>query len=113
MEKYIDGYVLPLAKSGLEEYKKIAELAGSVWREHGALEYIECVGDDLDQAEFASFKHAAGAANDEVVIFSWIVFKSKAHRDQVNQAVMADPRLEEMTKSSAQPFDCKRMTYGG
>lgn len=113
MEKYVDGYVIPVAKNSLDEYKKIAELAGSIWKEHGALEYIECVGDDLDQAEFVSFKQAAGAADDETVIFSWIVFESKAHRDQVNQAVLADSRLEEMMKSSSQPFDCKRMAYGG
>lgn len=113
MEKYVDDYVIPIAENSLDEYKKIADLAGSIWKEHGALEYIECVGDDLDQTEFVFFKQTARAADDETVIFSWIIFESKVLRDQVNQAVLADSRLEEMMKSSSQPFDCKRMAYGG
>ena len=89
MANYVDGYVIPIAQNKLDEYKKMAELAGSVWKEHGALEYIECAGDDLDQKELVSFKKMAGATEDETVIFSWVVFESKEHRDRVNQAVMA------------------------
>lgn len=113
MKKYVDGYVLPVPRNNLDEYKKMAELAGSVWKEHGALEYIECAGDDLDQKELVSFKKLAGATEDETVVFAWIVFESKEHRDRVNQAVMADPRLAEMAKPESHPFDCKRMAYGG
>ena len=113
MGKYVDGYVIPVVQNNLDEYKKIAELAGSVWKEHGALEYIECAGDDLDQKELVSFKKLAGAADDETVIFAWIVFESREHRDRVNQAVMADPRLAGTMNPDSQPFDCKRMAYGG
>lgn len=88
-------------------------MAGSVWKEHGALEYIECAGDDLDQKELLSFKKLAGAVEGETVIFAWIVFASKEHRDQVNQAAIADPRLAGTTNPDSQPFGCKRMAYGG
>ena len=84
MKKYVDGYVLPIRQNNLDEYKKMAELAGSICKEHGALEYIECAGDDLDQKDLVSFKKIAGAAEDETVIFAWIVFESKEHRDWVN-----------------------------
>ena len=113
MGKYVDGYVISIAQNNLDEYKKMAELAGSVWKEHGALEYIECAGDDLDQKELVPFKKLAGAADDETVIFAWIVFESKEHRDRVNQAAMADPRLARTMNLGPQPFDCKRMAYGG
>ena len=113
MEKYVDGYVIPIAQNKLDDYKKMAELAGSVWKEHGALEYIECAGDDLNQKELVSFNKLAGATENETVIFAWIVFESREHRDRVNQAVMADPRLEKMMNPSSPPFDCKRMAYGG
>lgn len=112
MGRYVDGYVIPITKNNLDEYKRMAELAGSVWKEHGALEYIECAGDDLDQKELVSFKKLAGAAEDETVIFAWIIFESREHRDRVNQAVMADSRLAGMSPDSS-PFDCKRMAYGG
>jgi uncharacterized protein YbaA (DUF1428 family) len=112
MKKYVDGYVLPVPQNSLDEYKKMADLAGSIWKEHGALEYIECSGDDLDQKELVSFKKIANARDDETVVFAWIVFESKAHRDRVNQAVMADPRLAGMNPETM-PFDCKRMAYGG
>lgn len=113
MEKYVDGYVLPLPMDKVEEYKRIAEMAGGVWREHGALEYWECVGDDLEVKDFTSFRNAAGAGGGETVIFSWIVFESREHRDRVNSAVMADPRLKEMMEDNSQLFDCRRMIYGG
>lgn len=113
MEKYVDGYVIPIARSKLEDYKKMAELAGSIWKEHGALAYVECIGDDLNQEDLISFNQAANAIEGETVIFSWIVFESKQQRDQINQAVMNDPRLKEMMPPDAGPFDCKRMIYGG
>ncbi len=113
MTKYVDGFVIPIAKNNLDDYKKISELAGMVWKDHGALEYIECVGDDLNPKDLISFKKAAGAVVNETVLFSWIVFESREHRDQVNAAVMADPRLAEMMQPDAQPFDYKRMVYGG
>ena len=91
----------------------MADQAGSVSKDHGALEYIECAGDDLDQEEMISFKKAVGAKENETVVFAWIVFESKVHRDQVNKAVMADPCLSKMTNPDAMPFDCKRMAYGG
>lgn len=113
MGKYVDGYVIPVPQNSLDEYKKMAELAGSIWKEHGALEYIECAGDDLDQKELVSFKKIAGAHEDETVVFAWIVFESKEQRDRINQMVMADPRLAEMANPESHPFDCKRMAYGG
>lgn len=114
MKKYVDGYVIPISKNNLDDYKQIAELAGLVRKEHGAFEFIECVGDDLDQKELISFKQAANAGDNDTVIFSWVIFESREHRDQVNAAVMSDPRLAGMMNSdSSQPFDCKRMAYGG
>lgn len=113
MERYVDGFLLPLAKDKIEEYKAMAEKAGKVWMEHGALEYIECIGDDLDQAEMVSFRESAGASEGETVVLSWIVYESREHRDKVNAAVMNDPRVKEMMEAGATPFDCKRMAYGG
>ncbi len=113
MKKYVDGFVIPIAWNKLDEYRKMAELACSVWKEHGALDYVECVGDDLDHPGMVSFRQLAQASADETVIFAWITFESRVHRDQVNQAVFADPRLTCMMHADAQPFDCKRMAYGG
>lgn len=112
MERYVDGFLIPVPKDKLDLYRGIAVQAGNIWKEHGALEYIECLGDDLDQAEMVSFRKAAGATDDEVVIFSWIVYESREHRDQVNAKVMEDPRIKAMMEGP-QPFDCKRMAYGG
>lgn len=113
MERYVDGFLIPLPKDKVEEYKAIAEKAGRLWMDHGALEYIECIGDDLDQAEMVSFKKSAGASDEETVMFSWIVYESREHRDKVNQAVMNDPRMKEIMEAGCEPFDCKRMAYGG
>lgn len=113
MERYVDGFLIPVPKDNLGKYKEMAELAGQVWKEHGALEYYECVGDDLDQENVVSFKKSAGASEDELVILSWIVYESREHRDRVNAAVMADSRIKAMMDSPFQPFDCKRMSYGG
>jgi uncharacterized protein YbaA (DUF1428 family) len=113
MERYVDGFVIPVPKGKLDEYKRIAEKAGAIWKEHGALEYWECVGDDLDVKGMVSFRSAAKTEESETVVFSWIVFESREHRDKVNSAVMADPRLTSMMEEVSEPFDCKRMLYGG
>ncbi|OPZ05380.1 MAG: hypothetical protein BWZ08_02502 [candidate division BRC1 bacterium ADurb.BinA292] len=109
---YVDGFVLTVPKERLADYVKIARKASKVWMDHGALEVRECVGDDLDIKGMVPFPKLARAKPDETVIFSWIVFKSKADRNRVNAKVMKDPRIEKMMKGSP-PFDCKRMGYGG
>ena len=111
--KYVDGYVLPVPKKNLPAYRRMAQKAGKVWREHGALEFRECVGDDLETKMAVSFPHAIKLKRDEAVVFSWIVFKSRAHRDAVNAKVMEDPRLAKMMDPKSLPFDSKRMVYGG
>lgn len=114
---YVDGFVIPVPKKNVEAYRRIARKAGKVWKEHGALEYRECVGDDLKikgmAAMMTMFPKAARARPNETVIFSWIVYKSRAHRDRVNAKVMKDPRLVDMMNGEAMPFDTKRMVYGG
>jgi len=113
MERYVDGFLIPIPKGNIEMYKEMAEKAGKVWKEHGALEYYESVGDDLEHEEMVSFKKAAGASEEETVMFSWIVYESREHRDKVNAAVMNDPRIKETMEAGPQPFDCKRMAFGG
>ncbi len=115
MSKYTDGFVLPVPKRKLKRYFKIAKQAGKIWREHGALEYMECLGDDLTSAAaFATpFPKGIRTKAGETVVFSFIVFKSKAHRNKVNAAVMKDPRIAAMCDPKDMPFDCKRMLYGG
>lgn len=108
---YVDGFVIPVPKKNIAAYKAMAKLGGKVWMEHGALEYRECVGDDLKPPFGLPFPKAIKLKPGETVVFSWIVYKSKAHRDRVNAAVMKDPRLKEMPKEM--PFDVKRMAYGG
>ena len=110
---YVDGYVLPVAKKHLETYRRMARLAGKVWRDHGALEYRECVGEDLKVKMGLPFPRLAKTKPGETVVFSWIVYKSRAHRDQVNKKVMADPRMAKMMDSKKMPFEVKRMAYGG
>ena len=109
---YVDAYVLPVKKNRVEAYRQMATLAGAVWREHGALEYRECIGDDLHTKFGLAFPKAMKLKPGEVPVFSWIVFKSKAHRDRVNAKVMKDPRLDSMDPKTM-PFDIKRMQYGG
>lgn len=109
---YVDGYVLPIPRAKLDEYRRIAQKAGKIWKEHGALEYKECVAEDMDCQGMVPFPKVAKAKEDEVVIFAYVVFKSKKHRNEVNAKVMADPRLAGMSPE-AMPFDCKRMVYGG
>ncbi|HET6164650.1 MAG TPA: DUF1428 domain-containing protein [Planctomycetota bacterium] len=111
--RYVDGFVLPVPKKNVETYRKIARLAGRVWREHGALEYRECLGEDLRVKFGVGFPKLAKAKSGETVFFSWITYKSRKHRDQVNAKVMKDPRLQEMMGGSAMPFDMKRISYGG
>lgn len=110
---YVDGFVLPVPKKNLQAYRRISQKAGKVWREHGALEYRECVGDDLNIKMGLPFPKLAKLKPGETVFFSWIVYKSRAHRDKVNAKAMADPRLAKMMDPKAMPFDCKRMSYGG
>jgi uncharacterized protein YbaA (DUF1428 family) len=110
--KYVDGYVLPVPVAKLEQYRSLARKAAKIWLEHGALEYCEAAGDDLDIDCMVSFRAAAGAKEDETVVFAWIVYKSRAHRDRVNKKVMEDPRLTGM-KPKDMPFECGRMVYGG
>jgi uncharacterized protein YbaA (DUF1428 family) len=111
--KYVDGFVLPLPNDKIDLYRTIAEKAGRIWKEHGALEYCECIGDDLDVKELLPFPKLAGAQTGETVVFTWIAFESREHRDQVNAKVMADPRIKEICDPANTPFDCKRMAYGG
>jgi uncharacterized protein YbaA (DUF1428 family) len=110
---YVDGYVLPVPKKNVEAYRRMAQKAGRVWRDHGALEFRECVGDDLNVKMGVPFTRMVKLKRGETVFFSWIVFKSRAHRDGVNAKVMKDPRLAKMMDMKAMPFDVKRMAYGG
>ena len=110
--RYVDGFVLPVPKKNLQAYRRLAQKAGKIWREHGALEFRECVGDDLDVKGVVPFPRRIQLKRGETVFFSWIGFKSRAHRDRVNAKVMKDPRLAKMDPKSL-PFDCKRMVYGG
>ena len=111
--KYVDGYVLPVPKKNLTAYRRLAEKASKIWREHGALEYRECAGDDLKTKFGVPFPRLAKAKPGETVVFSWVVFKSRAHRDRVNAKVMMDPRISAMGNHKSMPFDVKRMAYGG
>ena len=111
--KYVDGYVLPVPKKNLASYRRMAAKAGRIWREYGALEFCESVGDDLKTQKVRSFPSLVKPKRGEAVIFSFIVFKSRAHRDIVNAKVMKDPRLAKMMDSKAMPFNSKRMAYGG
>lgn len=110
--RYVDGYVLPVPRKNLQAYGRLARKAGKIWREHGALEFRECAGDDLDVKGMVPFPRRIKLKRGETVVFSWIVFKSRAHRDRVNAKVMKDSRLSGMDPESM-PFDCKRMVYGG
>jgi uncharacterized protein YbaA (DUF1428 family) len=112
MAKYVDGYVLPVPKKKLGAYRRLAQKAGKIWQDHGALEFRECAGDDLNIKMGVPFPRRIKLKRGETVVFSWIVFKSRAHRDQVNAKVMKDPRLAAMDPKSM-PFDCNRMSYGG
>ncbi len=108
---YIDGFVVAVPSANIEAYKKVARTAGEVWREHGALAYVEALGDDVPYGELTSFPRAVQAKDDEVVVFSWILYPSREARDEINAKVMDDPRLKGTMDDM--PFDGKRMIYGG
>ncbi|WP_159590607.1 DUF1428 domain-containing protein [Chelativorans xinjiangense] len=108
---YVDGFILAVPKDNIEAYKKMARLGEEVWKAHGALAYVECIGDDVPYGEVTSFPRAVQAKEDEVVIFSWIVYESREQRDTINAKVMADPRMNAGWESM--PFDGKRMIFGG
>ena len=113
MPRYVDGFVVPVPKKNLEDYRRIAEACAKVWREHGALEVVECVAEDVKMGKLTSFPRSVERKPSETVVFSWIVYKSRAHRDAVNKKVMKDPRLAKMMDPKAMPFDGKRMIFGG
>ena len=110
---YVDGFVVPVPTKNLAAYRRMASLAGKVWREHGALEYIECVADDEKPGKVTSFPQSVKLKRGETVVFSWIVYKSRKDRDRVNAKVMKDPRIAPMMDVKSLPFDGKRMFWGG
>lgn len=109
---YVDGFVVPVPQQNLAAYRRLARKAGAIWKEYGALEYVECVADDVQPGKHTSFPQSVKLKPGEVVVFSWIVYKSRAQRDRINKQVMADPRLAGMAPKSM-PFDGKRMIWGG
>jgi uncharacterized protein YbaA (DUF1428 family) len=110
---YVDGFLLPVPKKNLQAYRRMAQKAGKIWREFGALEYRECVGDDLKVKMGVPFARVIKLKPGETVVFSWIVYKSRAHRDSVNAKIMKDPRIAKMMEGKEMPFEVKRMSYGG
>ena len=113
MNRYVDGFVLPVPKRKLAAYRRMAQKAGKVWRDHGALEFRECVADDVKWGKRTSFPRSVKLKPGETVMFSYIVYKSRSHRDRVNAKVMKDPRITGMGGIKDMPFDAKRMIYGG
>ncbi len=113
MALYVDGFVLPVPRDRLGEYKRVAEASAAIWKEHGALDYWECVGDDLNVEETRSFLDLIAAADDESVVFAWAVFESREARDAANEKIAADPRMADLIDPSNPIFDPKRMAYGG
>jgi uncharacterized protein YbaA (DUF1428 family) len=113
MGRYVDGFVIPLAKDRIDDYRRLAEMAAPIWKEFGALDYWECIGDDLEAKELVSFLQLAKAGPDETVVFAWVVFESKEHRDRANEKIMSDPRLAQMMDPANPIFDYRRMAYGG
>lgn len=113
MAEYVDGFVLPLPKRNVRAYQRLAQKASKIWKEHGALQYRECVGEDLNMKMPMTYPRQLKLKPGETVVFAWIVYKSRAHRDRVNAKVMKDPRILNMCDPKAMPFDVKRMLYGG
>lgn len=111
--RYVDGFVIAAPKKNVPAYLRMSRKAGKVWKEHGALQYLECVGDDLKVKFGVPFPRLAKLKRGETVIFSWILYKSRSHRDRVNAKVMKDPRLAKMMDPAKMPFDMKRFSYGG
>ena len=110
--RYVDGFILPVPKENLQAYRRIAQKMGKIWKEHGALEYIECIADDVKPGKLTSFPQSVKLKPDETVVFALIVYKSRRERDRINKKVMADPRITSMDPKTV-PFDSKRMIYGG
>ncbi len=110
---YVDGFVVPVPKKRLQDYRRLAEKASKIWREYGALEYVEAAADDVKSGQYTSFPQSVKKKSNETVVFAYIVYKSRAHRDQVNKKVMKDKRLHEMCNPKNMPFDGKRMFWGG
>jgi len=110
---YVDGFVVPVPRKNVDAYRDMAHKAGKVWMEHGALQFRECMGEDVKPGEVTSFPQSVNLQEDEVVFFSWIVYESRARRDEVNDKVMKDPRMKDMMDSKNSPFDGKRMIFGG
>ena len=108
---YVDGFLIAVPKNKIGDYKKLSRKAGKIWREHGALSYVECMGDDVPEGKLTSFPRAVKLKDGETVIFSWIVYRSRRDRDAINKKVMADPRLK--FDPATMPFDAKRMIFGG
>jgi uncharacterized protein YbaA (DUF1428 family) len=113
MAKYVDGFVVPVPKKKLQAYRKMAQKAGRVWREHGAIDFVECVADDVKPGKVTSFPQSVKLKKGETVMFSYITYNSRAQRDRVNKKVMSDPRLKDMMDMKNAPFDGKRMIWGG
>ena len=113
MAHYIDGFVIPVPRSRLDEYKRVAEAASENWKDHGALAYWECVGDDLRVEGVRSFKDLAAATDAETVVFAWVIFESRAARDAANEKIVADPRMTGLVDPENPIFDTQRMAYGG
>jgi uncharacterized protein YbaA (DUF1428 family) len=113
MAHYIDGFVLPVSRDRLNEYARLVEAVAEIWKEHGALEYLEYVGDDMNREGTCSFTDLVAATEDETIVFGWVVFDSREARDLANEKVAADPRMAQLIESSNSGFDAKRMAYGG
>ena len=113
MAKYVDGFVIPIPKKNVKAYLRIAKMGAAMWKEYGALAYNECLGEDLSVPYGMGFKKMAKLKPSETVVFSWIVYKSRAHRDKVNAAIMKDPRMNDPSMKDKMPFDIKRFAVGG
>ena len=113
MTRYVDGFVLPVPRKKLAAYRRIAQRAGKVWRDHGALEYVECVADDVKPGKVTSFPQSVKLKKGEVVVFSYAVYRSRKQRDRVVAKVMKDPRIADLMDPKAMPFDGRRMFWGG
>ncbi len=113
MPRYVDGFVVPVPRRKLAAYRRLARLAGRMWRDHGAVEYMECVADDVKRGKSTSFPRSVKLKRGETVVFAYIVYRSRAHRDRVNAAVMKDPRMNSKAIPKVMPFDSRRMFWGG
>ena len=113
MPGYVDGFVVPVPKRKVAAYQALSKKASRIWKEYGALDYKECVGDDLDNKMARTFPRGIKTKPGETVVFAWIHYKSRAHRDKVNKQIMQDPRIAALCNAKDMPFDCKRMLYGG